>query len=685
MPKWLEPFLHKEQHQLFLWAPVLLGLGICLYFAPIVEPPSFYAYVALILVTLGVFIPSQAPLALGYGARAMAFVAAGYALISIMAVYKPAFPTVPLKGRLRARVQQVDYFENKIRLLFEPGSLRGKAIGPARVNFRYKASAPPPRILPGDYVSVWVNVTPPPQAISPKTYDFQKRAFFAGIQYTGYGSLRSLKVRHYKHKHTLNTLRSQLAHNIEALLPPPQASVVKALTVGDKSGITPTVREYFAISGLAHILAISGLHMSIIASVIFLLLNRLLALLLWRWPLAPTRKIAAVVTILFTGFYLCISGGGIPAQRAFVMTTLIMLAIMAERSAINLRTLALAALFILGLYPQELLFPSFQMSFAAVLALVSVWEFLNKSPRFGAVFYRRGSLLYKVMIYVVGSALTSLIASVATAPFSVLHFKQFSLVGVVANMLAIPLATVVIMPLCFLLVVTLLIGGAFPAVLLAAPINWLINIASFFANLGIGHYTTGAQPAGWISLIVVGGLCMLLWRSRLRWVGAPIVACAFLLPRPPLPLLVVAGTNKNIMRIQDNQAYVLRQNTYATKQWQEIYTPRQVAKLPSEATGVYKVGTADMAIRYLKTAALAAPPAPGLTLSHTVPADIGPSFFDVCGGFELFASGERGISFLTNAHYYGQRLWNGYDLRKCNAKIEVLQKHHKLGREGEDF
>ena len=197
-------------------------------------------------------------------------------------------------------------------------------------------------------------------------------------------------------------------------------------------------------SGLAHLLAISGLHIGLVAGLIFFLVRLALACV---EPIAlryPIKKIAAGVAVTGAFGYLVISGATLPTQRAFVMVSIVMAAVMLDRTAISLRLVALAAGIILILSPEALLSASFQMSFAAVIALVAVYEYA--APRTAAWRERGGILSSRIAMFVAATILTTVVASLATAPFAIYHFNRVALFGLLANMLAVPMMAMWIMP-----------------------------------------------------------------------------------------------------------------------------------------------------------------------------------------------------------------------------------------------
>jgi len=253
----------------------------------------------------------------------------------------------------------------------------------------------------------------------------------------------------------LNRLRRQIAFGLADRLDPEIAGIAAALTIGDRSAIPRHVTESLRDSGLAHLLAISGLHMGLLSSLVYAATRLLLSLHPLSGERIAHRKIAAVAALVFGAAYLLLSGGGIATQRAFVMVAVALIAIMFDRSAVTLRGLAAAACVILLVRPEALFSAGFQMSFAAVAALVASYEVTRS-------FWRRRAKLYGwrswLLTALLASVMTSFVAGLATSPFGAFHFNRLVLFGLAANLLAMPIMAFVIMPMIVVLPIFALVG-----------------------------------------------------------------------------------------------------------------------------------------------------------------------------------------------------------------------------------
>jgi competence protein ComEC len=316
-------------------------------------------------------------------------------------------------------------------------------------------------------------------------------------------------------------------------------------------------------AGLAHLLAISGLHVGLVTGLIFLVVRALLALaepLALRWPI---KKWAAAVALLGAFGYLLLAGATVPTQRAFLMTGLILLAVMLDRVAITLSLVAWAAFVVLLTAPESLLGPSFQMSFAAVVALVSVYE-AARGPlgrwRTQAPWPRR------LLLYAVGVALTTVVAAGATSPFVAYHFNRLATYGLAANLLAVPLTALWIMP-CGVLALLLMPLGL--EALALQPMGWgiarLIAIAETAAGWPGAVRTVGAMPESALVAIALGGLWLCLWSRPWRWLGLAGIAgglFAAALAQPPDALV---SENGKLLAVRDAEGALLLSSKRAEK------------------------------------------------------------------------------------------------------------------------
>lgn len=274
-------------------------------------------------------------------------------------------------------------------------------------------------------------------------------------------------------------------------------------------------------SGLAHLLAISGLHIGLVTGVLFFGLRAVLALfpiLALRYPI---KKWAALTALLGGVGYMMITGATVPTQRAFLMAGLVFLAVLVDRAAISMRLVAWAAMVVLLIAPESLLGPSFQMSFAAVIALVATYE----TVRPGMIGLRGdGGLARRLWVYILGVALTTLVAGLATAPFVIYHFNRVAAFGLAANLGAVPITALWIMPFSVLGYLLMPLGlEQFALVPMGWGIDGVMKIARAVAAWPGAAVQVSALPVGALVLVSLGGLWLAIWRTQLRWAGFALV------------------------------------------------------------------------------------------------------------------------------------------------------------------
>jgi competence protein ComEC len=319
---------------------------------------------------------------------------------------------------------------------------------------------------------------------------------------------------------TLDALRADVTQRILKALPNPEGGVVAALLTGEQTAVDKDVAQAMRDSGLAHILSISGLHIVFVVGLVMGIVRYGIALIP---PLAlriDAKKLAAILSLMAALFYTALAGAPVPTQRACAMAGFALLAILLDRTALSLRLVAWSAVIVLLVAPESLTGASFQMSFAAVVALIAAWE--------GAAGWRRrlherADLSERRWLWRLGAAfgaslLTTLIASVATGAFAAYHVNRVSLLGVVANLLGVPLTGFWIMP-WGLAAMLLMPFGLEQAALV--PMGWGVEalnaIARYVAAWPEAATLVPSLPGASLWLLTVGGLWLCLWRRRWRY------------------------------------------------------------------------------------------------------------------------------------------------------------------------
>jgi len=563
----LERWLEAERDQLVLWLPVMLGAGITLWL--VLPDPLAWSVSAL-----GAGGVSLVAVAIGRGDRAGRAVAVAALLIAfgIVLVWWRAESVgvaplaAPVLAQFEARVERIDPIAARdlVRLRLAPSRViaDGKRAAPALpAHLRVNLAVPdmPPGLGVGTTIRLRARLLPPPAPAVPGAYDFARVAWFDGIGATGRG-IAPVEVL-TAGRATGEGLRQRLSRHIRASAPGGAGAIAAALATGDQGAIPEGDAEAMRRSGLAHLLSVSGLHITAVVGAVMLIVARLLALvpwiaLRWRVPL-----IAAGAGALAAIGYTLLTGAEVPTVRSCVAALLVLVALAMGREAITLRLVAAGAFVVLLLYPEALAGPSFQLSFAAVAAIVSLHEHPAIKRWFGPHEEGRGWAMLRGL----GSLLlTGVVVELALIPISVFHFHRAGVYGSVANIVAIPLTTFVTMPFEALALL-------FDCVGLGAPF-WWVAVRSLDLLLWIAHSVAGlpgavasipAMPQGAYALMVAGGLWIALWRTRWRRLGVvPLVIGAAWALLTPAPDLLVTGDGRHAaIRTAGGNLAVLRDRT----------------------------------------------------------------------------------------------------------------------------
>ena len=380
----------------------------------------------------------------------------------------------------------------------------------------------------------------------------------------------------------LNGRRQDIADRVRGKLDPETGGVAAALMTGNRGAIPKDVVAALRDAGLAHLLAISGLHVGLIAASLFAAVRGLLAL----WPAValrfPIKKWAAAASLSGAFVYLLLTGATVPTQRAFLMTGLVLIAVMLDRVAISMTLVAWAAVAVLLLSPESLLGPSFQMSFAAVVALIATYEFVRE--RFGE-WRARARLPRRALVYLLGVGLTTLIAGLATAPYAAFHFNRFVDYGLAANLAAVPVTALWIMPWSVAAYALMPLGLE---ALALAPMGWGIEVVITVARTVAGWPGSvtllPGMPVASLVAITLGGLWLCLWRRRWRLAGlAGFLAGAVVMAVAPAPDVLIAG-DARLFAVRDAAGDPIlsspRARGMTAETWLRLYGRDRSAPLP---------------------------------------------------------------------------------------------------------
>ena len=531
---WLRQAVEAERGRFMPWLAVTMIAGDLGYFALLREPAAYAGPALLgVAVALSVLLRSQASARMA--AFALLAAATGFASAQWAASRAPPSLALPRTAVVfTATVAAIEPRPDGRRLTVVDAHWEGATLRRAlHIRLRLDDSA---SLATGDTVQLRAVLRPPAPPAYPGGWDLQRDAFFSGL---GGGGVALGPVAILSHPppagpaHWLTALREAIASRLLAGLPGVEGALAATLLTGEGSAIPPADRAAFRDSGLAHLLAVAGLHIGIVMGLVMggarlaLAASEHAAL---RWP---CKQIAASAALLAGAGYVLITGMHVPVLRSFAMACLVTLGIATGRRAFSLRGLALAAMVLVLASPEEVVGVSFQMSFAAVLALIAGYEALRPAL---ARLYRKRAIYYLATL-----SLTSLLAGAASAPFGAYHFGQVQLYFVLANLAAVPLTAMAAMPAGLLALALMPLGLERLAL---TPMGWALDAVLWIARtvsalpaatLGVPH-----MPGAGLLLIALGLAWLGLWRSRLRLAGAPVLAAGLLsgLVSPPADLLV---------------------------------------------------------------------------------------------------------------------------------------------------
>ena len=537
-----------ERERWLLWVPVFFGGGIAVYFALAEEPPLWSGSMALAVLACGCLLCRQRTGILLVLLAATAL-AAGFTLTQWRSHVLAAPVLIRDMGpvMLEGRVIAVETRDYGYRITMAPShGLGRKDVRLERVRIVVRGQAHP---RPGDTVRVRAMLMPPSEPQVPGGFDFARMAWFQQLGAVGYavGTVATTApARGMGARATIERLRLAISAQVRTSVPGAPGAVAAALLTGARGAIPDTTLRDMRDSGLAHLLAISGLHVGLVAGCLFLLVRLALAAMTSIALNYPVRKIAAVVSLAGALGYLLLTGMTVPTQRAFIMVAFAVLAVLLNRTAISMRVLAWTAMIVLILSPESLLSPSFQMSFAAVLGLIAVYEFA--SPHL-ADWRRQGGVGRRFAVYFLAVALTTLIAGLATGPFAAFHFHRLANYGLLANLLCVPLMATVIMPSGVIALLLMPLGlHDLALVPMALGIEATLEVARSVAELPAATYMVPSFPTLLLGALSLCGIWLCLWRRPWRMAGAvaaaALLAFAAFMPREGATEIVVDATGE---------------------------------------------------------------------------------------------------------------------------------------------
>ncbi len=592
---WLASQLIQESGRWFLWAPVFLGLGIALYFALVFEPPLILVLMAFACAVALAIVPRLSRQAFPL-LMVLALIAGGFLAAKLRSDYVAAPVLEKRLGPVRI-IGNLERISGRAaggsRLQVQPLDIARlpRAKYPARVQLTARMKIPP--LATGDTVQFRAILLPPPGPARPGGFSYARMAWFERIGASGFlvsapkilpprphGAIARVQI-------AVQKLRAAVTRRILEGLGKTTGGIAAALVTGDKGALSAELRDTMRSAGLAHLLAISGLHMVLFGGAIFAFSRAILALNASLTLKYPIKKWAAFIALLGALAYLVLSGASIATQRAFIMISIMFLAIILDRRALSMRNVALAAIVILLMRPESLFNVSFQMSFAAVIALIAVYEtgVFHKIPKPGGFDWLSVGMRV-LLLFFLGNLLTSLVAGSATGPFAAYHFHRFAVFGILGNIVAVPIMGLLVMPAALIALMAMPFGlENLPLSVMGFGITLIIDVARQVSVLpGAVQQVADFHPWA-LPLMIAGGLWLSLWRRRWRFAGVvPILAGVLIAPFGNAPDILIARDGKNLaVRAKDGQLSILNpgKDAYSIRKWLEAdgdkRTPRAAA------------------------------------------------------------------------------------------------------------
>lgn len=549
--------LAVQRGHLLPWVPVFMAIGIGVYFAVLTEPSLhllFWGGIASLAIAVATRWMPENLRPLGWGCVAVIFgfcLAAAHARMSSELVL-----TWRYYGPIEGRIIAIDRSgSDKPRLTLDHVILSRVAPDrtPAKVRVSLHGDQRWIDPKPGVVVMLTGHLSPPQGPIEPGGFDFRRSAWFQGLGAVGYTRTPVLVVE----PATAGTLpvfswRRAISTHIQDRIAGQSGAFAAAITTGDRSEIPQDILANLRASNLAHLLAISGLHMGLLVGFVFGFLRVGFAMVPFVALRVNAKSYAALVALLSGGSYLALSGAAVATQRAFVMVAVMLIAVMLRRKALTLRAVAIAACVVLIITPEALLGPGFQMSFAATTALVA---------GFGMIRDRNWRPKSRAFAVPFGLILSSSLAGLATAPFGAAHFNIFSHYGLLANVLSVPIMGTVVMPAAVFAAILAPVGlDWMPLWVMGQGIDAILWVASFVSGLPNAIGRVASPDPMVLPLIALGGVIVILWRLPSRWLGVlPVIAGFGLWAQSERPDILIADTGTLVGVMSDKGRILSRE------------------------------------------------------------------------------------------------------------------------------
>ena len=579
----MRDWFNAQKLNAFLWVPIFLAFGMAFYFAVGPEPSLIKLICALITGTAGIILFRKIPIVVLIMSFAFGFGYAGvYAHIKNTPQISHDLHGIEITGR----IIEIDHTDEKVRL-----HIKTDEFGIVRVTTTDKIP-----LNPGDIISGNGGLFKPKPADTPYGFDFARHAYFNNMTATGY--IKDIKTV-YTAKTDVYSPRLYIKNKVDSFL-------TDSLLLGYKNALSTDQRNIWNINGVAHLWSISGYHLTLIGGwlfIIFYTIFRCIPKLVRRTPARIPATICSWVGLIG---YVFISGGGVATLRAFIMATLVMFAIILGRAALSLRMAALAFTIIAIINPYNVMRAGFQLSFAAIFGILWLWTYVKPNLPHNKIFR-----------YLYSAFLTTIVATIFTAPFILTHFGEIPIYGVLGNLIFLPLFSFILMP-CVIIGTICALVGIFTPINFAHDIyNQLYYIAESIANLPFGNLSLGTPPNVSIVFMTIGLSCLIFIRNldtlkpliarHLNLVLASIFICIGISIwwTTPRPIFYISYDHKLIGAVIDGKLKFNKThdsgNYFAFDNWRKMNREKigtENDRIPKES-GVYTISRPYWKIVYL--------------------------------------------------------------------------------------
>jgi competence protein ComEC len=581
-------FVSDNNDRVILWIPVVLGVGIACYFALPFEPPLIWGGLLLSFFAVAAYIANKKY----FYPRAFLmclFIALGF-FVSQVKAHLVAAPVIEkeMKANIIGRVVSSSSSMDKgQRVVLDNLEIEGVEKEKIPEKIRIRLTKKSDKVHDGQIISFFCAVMPPFEPARPDGFQFSRFAWFKQLGGVGFAMSRWKEASFTQQVNTsafdslkisIGKIRSNMTEKIMRVLPNEKGAIAATLITGERSAVPKVIIEAYRDSGLAHLLSISGLHMSMVAGLVFLGVRLFIVFCFDGFALRhDTKKLAAIIALAVCFGYLLLSGFRVPTQRAFIMISIVFAAVLMDRQAISIRLVAWAATIVLLISPESLLTPGFHMSFAAVLALVCAYEEGAGKMRLWMRGNRdlHGYSWHRIVIaYLGGVVITDFIASSATTPFAIYHFNRFVAYTMIGNLLAAPVVGICIMPFAIISVILMPFGLERIALI---PMGYgidIVNDATLMVSSWDGaSVMVPAMPIWGILLIATGFLWLCLIKGKARFAGVVAVVIGlvspYIVPKPD----ILIDEKASLFAVRDEAEQLVlsstAKNKYFAKRWLE--------------------------------------------------------------------------------------------------------------------